>query len=215
MREKRKHNESFLLALHSSTNTLGVAILNSKSPKESIISSTFPIGRYLSNKVVNCIEELFPASSWHQLSRISVAIGPGGFTGTRLTVILARTLAQQLECHLDGISSFALMAPRLAKDLSTRHEPFWITQELPRKGIIAGKYQIINDSKMNSFEEVLELEKPHLLSSECKVIPTVKASENVTLDVVRLLKVSLFAQKTGQKKSWRNVFPIYASSPVK
>ena len=49
---------------------------------------------------------------------------------------MARTLAQQLDCPLLGVSSYALMAPRLERQLpqAMQREPFWITQELPRRG---------------------------------------------------------------------------------
>ncbi|MFL0732292.1 MAG: tRNA (adenosine(37)-N6)-threonylcarbamoyltransferase complex dimerization subunit type 1 TsaB, partial [Prochlorococcus sp.] len=125
-----------LLALHSSSETLGVAVLDCRDPKASLRSNTFPIGRGLSNSLLNCVEELLPAASWPHLARLAVATGPGGFTGTRLTVVMARTLAQQLGCSLDGVSSFALMAPRLAIALSPEQmqKPFWIVKPMRRRG---------------------------------------------------------------------------------
>ena len=79
---------------------------------------------------------------------MAVATGPGGFTSTRMSLVLARTLAQQIGCPIDGICSFTLMAPRLVQklDVEDREKAFWITQDLPRKGKIGGKYQIIRNS---------------------------------------------------------------------
>ena len=121
-------NGHLILALHSCSETLGIAMLDLRAPEKSLISSTFPIGRSLSNNILNCLGELIPASHLHKICRLSVAIGPGGFTGTRITVVLARILAQQLGCNLDGVSSFALMAPRLANQLQPfqKNKPYWI-----------------------------------------------------------------------------------------
>lgn len=217
IKEKSDSKRDLILALHSCSTTLGVAILNSRTPENSLSTNTFPIGRSLSNNIVNCVEEILPASSWNQLNRISVAIGPGGFTGTRLSVVMARTLAQQLDCPLDGISSFALMAPRLSRSLhlKNRNEPFWITQELPRTGVVAGKYQIESNSKITNFEIALELEKPHLLDPDLKVEPAIKASDNVSIDVVQLLQLSLLGRETGRQAHWQKVLPIYPTSPIK
>ena len=217
IKEKSDCKRGLILALHSCSTTLGVAIIDSQAPENSLSTNTFPVGRSLSNNIVNCVEEILPASSWNQLDRISVAIGPGGFTGTRLSVVMARTLAQQLDCPLDGISSFALMAPRLSRSLhiKNRNEPFWITQELPRTGILAGKYQIKSNSKIANFEIALELQKPQLLNPGLKVEPAIKASDNVAIDVVQLLQISLLGKKIGQHANWQKVLPIYPTSPIK
>ena len=217
LKGKINTNSELLLALHSSSNTLGVAILDSKDPSESISSNIFPIGRSLSNNIVKCVEEVLPASCWHQISRLSVAIGPGSFTGTRLSIVMARTLAQQLNCHVDGISSFALMAPRLSKrlEIKSRHKPFWIIKEMPRKGIIAGRYQIKKNSETNNIEEGLELEKPKLMTPEFKAKSSVNALDDVAIDVIHLIQLSLLAKNLGRNSFWQNILPIYTSSPVK
>jgi len=216
-RKRRDRNGDLLLALHSCTTTLGVAILDSQAPQESLSSKTFPIGRSLSNNILHCVETILPASSWHHITRISVAIGPGGFTGTRLSVAMARTLAQQLDCDLDGISSFEIMAPRLSKTLKSqhRHDPFWITQEIPRRGIVAGKYQIKNNLEIRSLEVAHELERPHLLNTQFKVEPFIKASNNVSIDIIQLLNLSLWKKNLKRKNHWQEVVPIYPTSPIK
>ncbi len=205
------------MALHSSSPALGVATVDLNSPDTTINSSSFPVGRSLSNNFLTCIEDVLPASSWPQICRIAVAIGPGGFTGTRLTVVIARTLAQQLNCPLDGISSFALMAPRLTNQLSPnqKHQPFWIIKEQPRRGLIGGKYQINSFSNNIENAEVLELEEPHLISEEVLIEPAIKASDNVDSDVVQLLNTSLIAHQREQKSQWTKVLPLYPTSPIK
>ena len=212
---KETRDQHFFLALHSCSTTLGVAVLNSKTP-EKICSSIYPIGRNLSNSLLTCISKVLPTSYWNDITRISVAIGPGGFTGTRLTVVLARTLAQQLNCQLDGISSFALMAPRLVKKIekSNLENAFWITKTLPRRGIVGGKYHIKYNSKVSDLEEVLELKKPHLLEQNIDKLNSVSASDDVKTDIIRLLKLSFLEESIGRKSPWQKVLPIYPTSPV-
>ncbi len=205
-----------ILALHSSSETLGVATLDYLNPKQTIKSSTFPIGKQLSNNLLTCIQELVPKEQWSSICRLGVATGPGGFTGTRLTVVLARTLAQQLNCPLDGVSSFELMAPRLALKLkaSERNSPFWIIKKLPRRGDIGGKYQISKQSKNCQFIRVSEIEVPHLLDPQSKLRPAVQAEEDVMEDVIRLLNYSLDCLTREKKGNWENILPIYPTSPV-
>ena len=83
---------SCALALHSCSPALGLALLDGGQSR----SIAHPLGRQLANGLFEAVEELLPAARWPQLQWLAVATGPGGFTGTRLTVVLARTLAQQL-----------------------------------------------------------------------------------------------------------------------
>ena len=121
-------NSKYLLALHSCSESFGIAIKDTENPEKIIESKVFNIGRSLSNKLFSCIETILPRKFWKQIIRISVAKGPGGFTSTRLTISMARTMAQQIDCSLDSMSSFHLMAPRLYKDLNENQilDPFLI-----------------------------------------------------------------------------------------
>ena len=135
----------YLLALHSCSESFGIAVKDTENTETIIKSEIFNTGRSLSNKLFSCIEKILPRKYWKQIIRISVAKGPGSFTSTRLTISMARTIAQQIDCSLDSISSFHLMAPRLYKGLKTNQafNPFWIKDILPRRGIVAGKYQLL------------------------------------------------------------------------
>ncbi len=204
------------MALHSSSNTLGVAIIDAREPHQSLKSSTFPLGRELSKSIISCVEKILPSEYWQQLCRLSVSIGPGGFTGTRLTVVMARTIAQQLNIYLDGISSFALMAPRLAASLNSniQGKQFWIVKDLPRRGLIAGEYLIGNYLRSKDFWEVIEIKHPYLLPYDFNPQPKIIASDNVDIDVIQLLKLSLNEHQLSQESHWRNTLPIYPTSPV-
>ena len=206
---------NLILAMHSSTEIFGVGVLAITHPTESTKSKIFPMGRKLSNNFLNCIDQLIPIKNFKQLARIAVSIGPGGFTGTRVSVTMARTIAQQINCPVDGISSFSLMASRLCKNLSDTKKPFWITHQLPRQGIIGGKYKAIFSNVKQSEKIIVELEKPHLLSSENILGPSLKAENDVEKDILELLQRGLKNHSEGIESPWEEVLPIYPTSPVK
>ena len=203
----------WLLALHSSTDTLGVALqgpyaLGQEPPPPQL--AAFPLGRALSNQLLACVEALLPASQWPQLGRLAVATGPGGFTGTRLTVVLARTLAQQLGLPLDGVSSFQLIARRLlAPDPDP--QPFWLVQELPRRGLVAGQYRA--DGAVPG--GVAELSSPRLYATDqafdgvCH--PAVALLPD---DVAQLVAISRAREAAAGAAPWAAVLPLYPTSPV-
>lgn len=189
-----------LLALHSCTDRFGVAVQQSLgTPRVAV----FDDGRSLSNSLIERVDSLLPRSRWNQIRGIAVATGPGGFTGTRLTVVMARTLAQQLDCPLLGVSSFALMAQRM----QCRHQPFWITQVLPRRGVVAGRYSVAGDT-------VTEIEVPHLLEEGRVVTPARSAELDVEADVVSLMTQLQHSLERRDRLPWQEVLPIYPTSPV-
>ncbi len=210
-----KDNAHFLLALHSSSETLGLGLMDLREPFDCIKTATFPVGRKLSNCLLSCVNELLPFDQWSQIARLSVATGPGGFTGTRLTIVMARTLAQQLSCNLDGLSTFSLVAMRLAVDFDIENyrNPFWIVQPLKR-GIVAGKYQISSFMNSGGRRNILELATPKLFTSDANLSPSVLAEVDAGIDVENLLVYSFEAHQLGTVSNWNEVLPIYPTSPV-
>ncbi|WP_255145931.1 tRNA (adenosine(37)-N6)-threonylcarbamoyltransferase complex dimerization subunit type 1 TsaB [Synechococcus sp. ATX 2A4] len=202
------------LALHSSSEVLGVALQSLLEPEAPPLIRTFPLGRRLSNDLLACVEEVLPASSWPQLARLAVATGPGGFTGTRLTVVLARTLAQQLALPLDGVSSFLLVARRLwqAGEPLTTADPFWLLQELPRRGVVAGAYAL----DAHAPGGVVERQPPRLFAAAAAVPPgpQLPAVVEAGADVAQLLAFSQAAAAAGGPAPWATVLPLYPTSPV-
>ena len=209
-------NSKYLLALHSCTESFGIAIKDTENPEKIIESKVFNIGRSLSNKLFSCIETILPRNFWKQIIRISVVKGPGGFTSTRLTISMARTMAQQIGCSLDSMSSFHLMAPRLYKDLDENQilNPFWIEDIMPRRGILAGKYQLIKIHQESSFHEFREIISPQLISNKNLIKPSIKASKNIEKDVISLIKFSQYCQNSKVNSNWEKALPIYPTSPI-
>ena len=216
MQNFHNSNSKYLLALHSCSDSFGIAIKDTENPDKMIRSEIFNIGRSLSNKLFSCIETILPRKFWRQINRIAVAKGPGSFTSTRLTISMARTMAQQIDCSLDSISSFHLMAPRLSKFLAKTQtfNPFWIKDFLPRRGIVAGKYQLIKIHENTNFHEFSELIVPQLISNEKLINPSIEVSNNIEEDIISLISFSQYYQNSKVKSNWQKALPIYPTSPI-
>ena len=201
----------WLLALHSSSEILGLAVYDAEDPAGGTRILCRPMGRQLTNGLIPAVEELLPQEEWTSIVRLAVCTGPGGFTGTRLTVVMARTLAQQLGCPLHGESSFALMAPRLSVALPASQvlEPFSIVQTLPRRGRVAGRYRLISGSV-----PAQELEPPRLLREDEDPSPALTMELDVASDVQHLLERCCHWEQEATPGPWEPVLPIYPTSPV-
>ena len=198
-----------LLALHSSGARLGVGLrwLDRSRPDR---IRCFDRGRALANVLLTCVEEVCPASRWQALERLAVATGPGGFTSTRLTVVLARTLAQQLALPLDGVGSLELVAHRLGLD-----GPAWLVQELPRRGLVAGLYGP-DPERAGAMREWLppRLHADAAALQALRPAPCLAVEENVPADVLALLDLAAAAHADAVPAPWQPVLPVYPTSPV-
>lgn len=104
-------------AIHTSSPQLGLMLQGVSNAGDAIYRhQVWDLGRDVSSHLhVKMIEFIAPYS-WQDLSFVAVAKGPGGFTGTRIGVVAARTLAQQLEVPLFGVSSLMALAAQSMAD---------------------------------------------------------------------------------------------------
>ena len=158
---------SCALALHSCSPALGLALLDGGQSR----SLAHPLGRQLANGLFEAVEQLLPAARWPDLQWLAVATGPGGFTGTRLTVVLARTVAQQLGCPLWGWGSFELIARRRQQELQGL-DACWIGQTLPRRGVVAGRYSWQNQGVVQLGQAAAEAKQPGPWQPVLPIYPT-------------------------------------------
>ena len=109
------------------------------------------------------------------------------------------------------------MAYRLINKLNKNEveQSFWIKQTLKHRGIVAGKYKLMKNIEKKGIIKIEELEKPHLIDQKTKIYPVVDASEDVSEDIERLLKIGIDSYKKKNKNNWNEVLPIYPTSPVK
>ena len=95
------------LAFHTATPELGLAISNFAGDSR---CQTWNLGRSLATDLHQHLVEFIGPQTWADLAFIAVAKGPGGFTGTRMGMVTARTLAQQLDIPVFAISTLAAVA---------------------------------------------------------------------------------------------------------
>jgi len=95
------------LALHTTTPELGLAISNFADDNR---SQVWNLGRDLSSHIHQHLIDFIKPQTWADLAFIAVARGPGGFTGTRIGVVTARTLGQQLKVPVFTVSTLAAVA---------------------------------------------------------------------------------------------------------
>ena len=65
----------WLLALHSSSETLGLAVCDAEDPAEGIRILSRPMGRQLTNGLIPAVEELLPQAEWASIGRLAVSTG--------------------------------------------------------------------------------------------------------------------------------------------
>jgi tRNA threonylcarbamoyl adenosine modification protein YeaZ len=97
------------LALHSSTPELGLAMGGSDDAEDCRVGH-WPLGRGTSDVLHRYLADFILPQTWPDLAWVAVGIGPGGFTGTRLAVVTARTIGQQLGIPVYGISNLGAIA---------------------------------------------------------------------------------------------------------
>jgi tRNA threonylcarbamoyl adenosine modification protein YeaZ len=97
----------YSLAINTTTAELGLCLSDFR---EDFRCQTWNLGQELSTLMHQYLAEFIQPQTWEDFQWIAVAKGPGGFTGTRIGVVTARTLAQQLEIPLFAISTLAAVA---------------------------------------------------------------------------------------------------------
>ncbi|MBW7652212.1 tRNA (adenosine(37)-N6)-threonylcarbamoyltransferase complex dimerization subunit type 1 TsaB [Anoxybacillus sp. ST4] len=98
-----------VLAIDTSTFVMGIAVVDGQVVKGEIITN---LKKNHSIRVMPAIESLLQECdmSPKEIERIVVAKGPGSYTGVRIGVTIAKTLAWTLGISLIGVSSLEAMA---------------------------------------------------------------------------------------------------------
>ena len=153
-----------ILAIHSTDNSFGFGYRkNSNLESDKLFIKKFD--NDLCNNLINDLNKFISKENLQKINKLSVSIGPANFNASRLIVVLARTISQQINCPLDSFSSFEIMAKRIASknNVFTNKKSFWIYKKLKRKGFIAGKYEICHYEKTDSDLVILETVLPKVV----------------------------------------------------
>jgi tRNA threonylcarbamoyl adenosine modification protein YeaZ len=198
------------LALHTSSPALGLAINDGAEVR----CQTWDLGRETSNYLHPYLQEFLPPQTWQDLGWIAVANGPGGFTGTRLGVVTARTLAQQLELPVFAISSLAAIA-------WNQHQTGTIAISMPaQRGEVFGAVYAI-DSERSSLSTIFpdtvlsatewEAKLAEIQPQHHQIVPQ---SANLADTVRSVWSLAQIAYTQGQRPHWSSVLPFYGQHPA-
>ena len=213
---KLKQRENYpTLVIHSTDNSFGFGYRK----KDNIKSDELFIKKFdndLCNNLINDLYKFISKENLQKINKLSVSIGPANFNASRLIVVLARTISQQINCPLDSFSSFEIMAKRIASknNIFRNKKSFWIYKKLKRKGLIAGKYEICHTEKNSSDLVIRETVLPKVFKKlESKEL-TFEANYDDKEDLKELLDLSNKNLLNSNVDSWRKVLPLYPISPI-
>ncbi|MCY7408459.1 MAG: tRNA (adenosine(37)-N6)-threonylcarbamoyltransferase complex dimerization subunit type 1 TsaB [Alkalinema sp. CAN_BIN05] len=197
------------LAIHTSSPDLGLAIGRDGSPRVQV----WDLGRDLSALLLLKLADFLDDVAWESLDYIAVAHGPGSFTGTRMGVVTARTLAQQLNIPLFGISSLAAIA-------ATQEKTCAIQMLAQRGEFHVGVYHPGDRLPVTTIGEatidrVMSLEhwNAELENFEAKLM-VIEAIVHQGQYVEQILSLAQGAYLAGDRTNWSTILPTYGQHPV-
>ena len=208
-------DHKYALALHTTTPQLGIAITNFNDDTR---SQVWELGRDLAVHLHQNLLEVLQPQTWQDLEFIAVARGPGGFTGTRVGMVTARTIAQQLDIPLFGISTLAAIALSAQQD-SNPHCLLAVQMNASRGELFVAIYQpqphnlglaiYLADTIMTPEQWQLTLKQ---LDSPYQLIT---APEKIAATVTNMLHLAYLDWQQQKLSPWFEVLPFYGQHPVR
>lgn len=201
----------YALAIHTASPELGLAIDNFAGDRR---NRAWNLGRDVSNYLHQYLAEFLQPQTWADLAFIAVAIGPGGFTGTRLGVVTARTLAQQLSVPLFGISTLAAIAQ--AQRHSVASGAIAVQMRAQRGEVFGAIYQpLATGLQPLMTDTVLPIEAWQLTLQQWPTpYSLIEANPGQGDTTPALLELALTDWNQGQRPAWQEVLPFYGQNPV-
>ncbi|MBH8571956.1 tRNA (adenosine(37)-N6)-threonylcarbamoyltransferase complex dimerization subunit type 1 TsaB [Nostocaceae cyanobacterium CENA369] len=206
--------KKYALSLHTTTPELGLAISNFAGDTR---SDVWNLGRDLSSYVHQYLVDFIQPQTWADLRFIAVAKGPGGFTGTRIGVVIARTLGQQLDIPVFAISTLAAVA-WAEESKSKKGQAIAVEMPAQRGKVFAAIYQPQPDaSKITVLlpDTVLTPEVwQETLANWNTDYQLVEAKSSLAATVTRILELAYLEWQQGKRPNWSEALPYYGQHPV-
>ncbi|HLO52221.1 MAG TPA: tRNA (adenosine(37)-N6)-threonylcarbamoyltransferase complex dimerization subunit type 1 TsaB [Kamptonema sp.] len=221
------------LAIHTSSPELGLAISNFAGD---VRCQTWNLGRDLATHLHQHLVEFIHPQNWGNLEFIAVAKGPGSFTGTRIGVVTARTLAQQLDIPLFAISTLAAVAweegrkkKEEGEDISIASNIFRsdkaIALQMPaQRGQLFGGIYSVKFAKDNSDDSgLIELLSDTVMTLESwkknlENLQTpyhlIEVENELGTSVSSILELAYLDYQQGKRPYWSEALPYYGQHPV-
>ena len=222
------------LAIHTSSADLGFALSNFDGDTR---CQKWDLGRDLSIYLHQYLQDFLAPQTWQDVAFIAVAKGPGGFTGTRIGVVTARTLAQQLEVPLFGISSLAGVAWDAVKKMPEIEEKsinIAVQMRARRGQLFGGIYQLVSQKpgflsgtdkpgfltvslvlkELLPDTVMMPEEWEKTLANWQTSVELIKAEGGLAGTTLSLLELAYLEWQQGRRSPWSEVLPFYGQHPV-
>jgi tRNA threonylcarbamoyl adenosine modification protein YeaZ len=191
---------------------------------------TWALGRDLSIYLHQYLQAFVQPLTWQSLSWLVVAKGPGSFTGTRMGVVTARTLAQQLTIPLFAVSTLAAAAWQVYQQAGEAEDANALVlvelpaqqgqcygaiyQVEPTQGSLQAKTpdQVFDLRDWQDLVRQVKQEHPggwvHVGAADQMPFPTAAALCNA------MLQLAYQDWQQGKRPHWSSALPFYGQSPV-
>jgi tRNA threonylcarbamoyl adenosine modification protein YeaZ len=214
------------LALHTSSPGLGLGRWDGSD----IHCQTWALGRDLSTQLHQHLGAFIHPTPWSAWTFLAVAQGPGGFTGTRIGMVTARTLADQLGIPLFSVSSLAAVAEQHRLQLgdpsrlvSKPHQlqsdwPDLAIQLAAQRGQCYGAIYRVNPS--GALEPALEDavydqdDWQTVLDQWPQPVKLILAEGDLSAAVQGVLSLAVTQWQQGDRPHWSMALPFYGQQPV-
>ncbi|HLP87859.1 MAG TPA: tRNA (adenosine(37)-N6)-threonylcarbamoyltransferase complex dimerization subunit type 1 TsaB [Nostocaceae cyanobacterium] len=204
----------YALALHTSTPELGLAISNFVGDTR---ANVWNLGRETSSYLHQYLIDILKPQTWQDLAFIAVAKGPGGFTGTRIGVVTARTLAQQLDIPVFTISNLAAVA-WTEYHQNPENQTFAVEMPAQRGQIFGAIYQPTADNLGITALLPDTVFTPEKWQETLDNYPTkyqlIKATSGLAATVTKILDLAYLDWQQGKRPTWSEALPFYGQNPV-
>jgi tRNA threonylcarbamoyl adenosine modification protein YeaZ len=171
--------------------------------------------RAVSTQLHPLLQDFMVPQRWADLAWIAVLKGPGSFTGIRIGVVTARTLAQQLSLPLFGFSTLAIAAWVVAEPHKAKRWTVAVSQAGQQGNVYGAIYQIQAAQGLVSAvcaDRLLPQQAWNQLVSSTSDIDQVIQVENA-IDPQQLanalLTLGWHAWREGQRPNWDETLPYY------
>ncbi|XTZ20619.1 MAG: tRNA (adenosine(37)-N6)-threonylcarbamoyltransferase complex dimerization subunit type 1 TsaB [cyanobacterium endosymbiont of Rhopalodia fuxianensis] len=200
------------LAIHTTSFQLGLSIGDFlREPR----FQTWDVDHELSTYLHQHLVEFISHKVLGKLAFIAVAKGPGSFTSTRIGVVTARTLAQQLNIPLFGISTLEAFAWQ-NKDNYSVNSLIPVQMSASRGQLYVAIYKVKNQTQkficdlpdMVIEPDIWEKKIQHLKVKEKLLVTPKKLGFTVT----SLLELAYYDWQQGKCPHWSEVIPFYGMS---
>ncbi len=204
-------DQKYALGIHTTTGQLGLGI---SLDGQILRHQTWQLDRELSNTLHQYLLEFIHPHTWQDFAYIGVAKGPGSFTSTRIGMVTARTLGQQLQIPVFALSSLATYA------WSQRHnydsnQPILLQMKATREQIYTAIYQLNSTQSKLICQREDQVMTPQEWSSQLSTLnleqPILKTPDNLGYTVVSLLELAYQEWQQGKRPHWSEALPFYGS----